>query len=229
MKTYLKLCSIALLTITGVSHSQGAQTNLVQSLAFKLTAWSQGATTTNGSLVTVNANSQSIVTKDVLTWLGLATTNNFATSQLLVVNQLGTPESKAHVIVRTKLNGATNNVDVSNFFGTEIYVAAVNSLATVNSYSYNNSNNVVNPGKYYGYWGFYLLENPSYPALPVTFNVNGFGVDAVNNIIGKKKVVLGLADQFSTTNAVGFGHVQGRPFIVTGNVSITGTTLEAQP
>jgi hypothetical protein len=38
-----------------------------------------------------------------------------------------------------------------------------------------------------------------------------------------------LADQFSTTNAVGIGQVQGDPFIVTGNVSITGTTLEAQP
>ena len=223
MKDYLKLCSIAFLTITGVISSQGLQTNLVQNLTFKLTAWSQGATTTNGTLVTVKANSQSIVTKDVLGWLGVATTNNFASSQLVVINRLGTPETKAHVFVRTKASGTTNSVDVSAFFGTITYVA------TVNNYSYNNSNNAINPGNYYGYWGFYLLENPSYPALPVTFYVNGFGVDSVVNIVAKKKVVLGLADQFSTTNAVGLGQVNGQQFILTGNISITGTTLEPQP
>jgi len=223
MKTYHTLSSIALLVITGVISSEGSQTNLVQNLAFKLTAWSQGATTTNGSLVTVMANGQSIVTKDVLGWLGVATTNNFTNAQLVVINRLGTPDTKAHVFVRMKVNGTTNNVDVSEFFGTVTYVA------TVNSYSYNNTNNIVNPGKYYGYWGFYLLENQSYPSLPVTFYVNGFGVDSVINIMTKKKVVLGMADQFSTTNAVGLGQVNGHQFIITGNISITGTTLEPQP
>jgi hypothetical protein len=223
MKTYLKLCSFALLTIASVSSSQGTQTNLVQAMAFKLTAWSQGAPVTNGNIVTVKANSQSIVTKDILTWLGVATTNNFTSAQLLMVNQLGVPSAKSHMIVRVKIAGVTNNIDVSAFFGIITYVP------TVNSYSYNLSNNVVSAGNYYGYWGFYLLENPSYPLLPVTFHVNGFGVDSVVNVTGKNKVVLGLADQFSITNAVGVGQVNGNPFIITGNVSITGKTVETHP
>lgn len=225
MKTYLKLCSFALLTLTGVISSQGAHTNVVQNLVFKLTAWTQGATTTNGSLVTVTANSQSIVTKDVLTWLGQATTNNFSSAQLLVINQLGSPISKAHVFARTIASGVTNNVDVSSFFGTLTYAP------TVNSYTYNNTNHVINAGNYYGYWGFALLENYDYPALPVTFYVTGFGVDAVSNIVGKKKVVFGLADQFSVTNGVGLGQVNGNinKFMITGNISITGKTLETQP
>lgn len=223
IKTYLKLCSLAICTLASVSSSQAAQTNVVQNLAFKLTAWSQGAPVTNGSTVTVKANSQSIVTKDILTWLGVATTNNFAGAQLLMVNQLGVPSAKSHTIVRVKVAGVTNNVDVSAFFGVIAYVS------TVNSYSYNISNNIVGVGNYYGYWGFYLLENPSCPLLPVTFHVNGFGVDSVVNVTGKNKVVLGLADQFSITNAVGVGDANGKSFLITGNVSITGKTVETTP
>jgi len=223
MKNHLKLCSFIFLTSLSVISSQGTQTNLVQSLTFKLTAWSQGTTTTNGSIVTVKANSQSIVTKDILTWLGVATTNNFTTSQLLVINQLGVPDSKSYMVVRTKVGNVTNNVDVSAFFGIITYAP------TVNSYSYSLVNNAISPGNYYGYWGFYLLENPSCPLLPVTFSLNGFGVDSVVNVIGTKKVILGQADQFSVTNGVGTGQVNGNPFVITGNVSITGKTVETHP
>jgi hypothetical protein len=223
MKTYLKLVLFACLTSAGVSSSQATQTNLLQALSFKLTAWSQGAPVTNGNTVTIKANSQSVVTKDILTWLGVATTNNFTGAQLLMVNQLGVPSSKSHTIVRVKVAGVTNNVDVSAFFGVVTYAP------TVNSYSYNVSNNIVSAGKYYGYWGFYFLETTNNPLLPVTFHVNGFGVDSVVNVTGKNKVVLGLADQFGITNGVGTGQMNGNPFLVTGNVSITGKTVETQP
>ena len=223
MKMHLKLSSLVLLTGLSLISSQGAQTNLVQNLAFKLTAWSQGKTTTNGSTVTVKANSQSIVTKDVLTWLGVATTNNFATSQLLVINRLGVPGSISRMVVRTKIGNITNNVDVSAFFG------IIANAPTVNSYSYSLANNTINPGNYYGYFGVYLLENPSCPLLPVFFGLNGFGVDSVINVLSTKKVIVGQAEQFSVTNAVGIGHMNGQPFIITGNVSITGNTLETHP
>jgi hypothetical protein len=115
-------------------------------------------------------------------------------------------------------------VDVSGFF------ASVTYAATVNNYSYNSSNNVVNSGTYYGYWGFYLLNNANYPPLPVTFQVSGLGVDSAVNVTGKnKKVVLGLADQFSITNAAGFGYVNTNAFIIGGNIAISGQTIEVDP
>ena len=229
MKTRLKLYYIGILSIACAVAVQAAQTNLVQSLTFKMTAWSQGATTTNGSIVTVKANSQSIATKDIIGWLGTTTTNSFTNAQLLVINPFGVAESQSRIIVRTttkvsKTLSITNDVDVSGFF------ASVTYAATVNNYSYNSSNNVVNSGTYYGYWGFYLLNNANYPPLPVTFQVSGLGVDSAVNVTGKnKKVVLGLADQFSITNAAGFGYVNTNAFIIGGNIAISGQTIEVDP
>ena len=228
MKTCFKLCAVSLLTLASVGSVQAAQTNLVQTLTFKLTAWSQGPTTTNGNSVTVSANQQSIVTKDIIGWLGTATTNSFVNGQLLMINEFGGASAKSHIFVRTKTpitkkTAITNDVDVSDFF------ASVTYAATINSYSYNNSNNVVGPGTYHGYWGFYLLNNPAYPALPVTFQVTGLGVDSAVNIVGKQKVVYGLADQFSITNAAGTGDVNGHPFVIGGNIVISGKNLEVTP
>jgi len=222
MKTYFKLCSLALLTIAGAAGVNAAETNLVQSLNFKLTAWSQGPTTTNGQMVSVSASKQSIVTKDVIGWLGTATTNNFTNGQLLVINQLGAPISNNRIIVRIR-TPATNDVDVSGFFGSFTYAA------TVNNYSYNNTNNSVGPGTYYGYWGFYLLSDTNYPLLPATFQTTGLGVDSVNKLVGKNKSALGLYDQFSIPNAAGIGQLNGKPFIIFGSITITGKTLEVNP
>jgi hypothetical protein len=228
MNACIKLCSMALLTIASAATVQASQTNVVQSLTIKMTAWSQGPTTTNGTTVTVKANSQSIATKDILGWLGTATTNNFGSSQLLVMNQLGVPESQSRIIARTitkvsKTLSTTNNVDVSGFFGSVTYAA------TVNNYSYNSSSNVVNPGTYYGYWGFYLLNNANYPPLPVTFQVSGLGVDSAVDITNTKKAVLGLADNFSITNAAGIGMMGTNEFIIGGNIIISGKTVEVDP
>lgn len=228
MRSGLKSCVLTLLLLVSAAGAQAAHTNLVQNLTFKLTAWSQGSTVTNGNLVTVSAITQSIITKDIIDWLGLATTNSFTNAQLLMVNDFGEPATKSVVIVRsriplTKKSAITNDVDVSDFF------ASVTYAATVNNYSYNNTNNAVNPGTYYGYWGFYLLSDTNHPALPVTFQVSGLGVDSAVNLVGKKKQVFGVVDQFSITNAAGIGQVNGHPFIIAGNISITGKTLEITP
>jgi hypothetical protein len=228
MKTFSKLTAVALLILAGVANVRAAHTNIVQTLNFKLTAWSQGPTTTNGSIVSVQANPQSILTKDIVGWLGAATTNSFVNGQLLVINELGVPAAKTYIVVRTKTTitkttAITNDVDVSDFF------ASVTYAATVNSYSYNTANNAVGPGIYRGYWGFYLLNEANHPALPVTFQVTGLGVDSAVNIVGKKKVVYGLADQFSISNAAGTGLVNGLPFIIGGNIVIIGKTLEVAP
>jgi len=219
MKTCFKLCAVSLLTFASVASVQAAQTNIVQSLNFKLTVWSQGPTTTNGNIVTVQANQQSIITKDIIGWLGAATTNNFVNGQLLVINELGVPAAKTHIIVRTKTpitkkTAITNDVDVSDFF------ASVTYAATVNNFSYDSANNVVNAGTYRGYWGFYLLNNPGYPTLPVTFQVTGLGVDSATSIVGQKKVVYGLVDQFSIINAAGTGEMNGNTFIIAGDITI---------
>lgn len=228
MKTISKLGAVAFLTLAGVAGVPAAQTNIVQTLTFKLTAWSQGATTTNGNIVSVQANQQSIITKDIIGWLGTATTNSFTNGQLLVINELGVPAAKTHIVVRTKTPvtktfAITNDVDVSDFF------ASVTYAATVNNYSYNTTNNVVGPGIYRGYWGFYLLNDGNHPALPVTFQVTGLGVDSAVNILSKKKVLYGLADQFSITNAAGTGDVTGHPFVIAGNIVISGKNLEVTP
>ena len=228
MKKNLFVYSVVLLSLASVVSLPAATTNLVQNLSFKLTAWSQGPTVTNGNTVSVTANTQSIVTKDIIGWLGTATTNRFTNSQLLVVNQLNVPNSKSVIMVRTtskvsKTQSITNNVDVSDFF------ASVTYAATVNNYTYSKSNNVVNPGTYYGYWGFYLFSDTNYPSLPVTFQVAGLGVDSAINVVGSKKAVLGLADQFAITNAAGTGMLNSNVFIIAGNIIISGKTLEVHP
>ena len=229
MKTYLKLGALALLAAASTASIPAATTNLVQNLTFKMTAWTQGTTVTNGNIVSVPAIAHSIVTKDIIGWLSTATTNNsFTNSQLVVINQLGVPESKTVIMVRTKSKlskkqSVTNDVDVSGFFAT------VANAATVNNYSYNNSSNVVNPGTYYGYWSFYFLSDTNHVLLPVTFLVTGLGVDTAVNITGPKKAVLGLADQFGITNAAGTGMMNNTPFIIGGNIVINGKTLEVHP
>jgi hypothetical protein len=221
MKTCFKLCSLTLLAVASVAGVNAAETNLVQSLNFKFTAWSQGSTTTNKNIVSVSASKQTIVTKDVIGWLGTATTNNFTNGQLLVINQFDAPISNNRIVVRTKMP-ATNDVDVSGFFGRFAYGA------TVNNYSYNNTNNSVNSGTYYGYWGFYLLSDTNYPLLPATFQTSGMGIDSVNNLVGKNNM-RGLYDQFSIADAAGVGQLNGQPFIIFGSITITGKTLEVDP
>ena len=221
MNTSKKLWSIAFLAITSIVGVQSAQTNLVQALNFKFTIITQGATVTNGNLVSFSAVKQSVVTKDVINWLGVATTNVFINGQLLVINELNTLISNNHIIVRTATRTTTNDVDVSDFFGSFTYAS------TVNNFSYNNSNNIVNPGTYYGYWGFYLRGDSNHPLLPANFEVTGLGIDAVSYITApKKKVVLGVGDLFSITNSAGTGQFNGAPFLVTGSIIISGKAIE---
>ena len=227
MKSSLKAFLIALLVVVGVVNVQSAQTNIVQTLTFQLTAWTQGANTTNGTTTSVVASSRSIVTKDVIGWLGMATTNDFTGGQLLVLNTLGDPGSKLRIVVRVKTTVPAKDVDVSDFF------AVVAHAATVNNYSFNNTNNLVGPGTYHGYWGFYLQNDDKHPALPVTFQATGYGTDVATGIKGSKGVVLGLSDQFTMANAAGTGMANGQPFVFFGSIIVGGKisakTLEVTP
>jgi hypothetical protein len=221
MKTLMKLSFFVFLATMGVANAKAAETYLVQNLTFRFTAWYQGPTVTNGNTIIYNASTRSIVTKDVIGWLGTATGNNFSNGVLLVVTQLGVTNPATRVIVRVKTPTSTNNVDVSGFFdrtGDEV---------TVDNISHNTINGAVN-GTFYGYWGFALHDssNTNYSPLPAHFRAAGFGIDSLTAIVDSSKQVIGEADQGTVANAAGTGDRNGNSFVVEGKINIIGKVVE---
>jgi len=221
MKTLIKLSAGIFLATAGMDRVEAAESNLVQDLNFRFTAWYQGPTVTNGHTVIYNANSRSIVTKDVIGWLGTATGNNFSNGVLLVVTRLGVTNPETRVIVHVKTATSTNDVDVSGFF------RRIGDEVTVDNVRCNTINGAVN-GTFYGYWGFALHDstNSEYSPLPAHFRAGGFGVDSVFSIVNTNKQVIGVADLGTVANAAGTGDRNGIPFIVEGSIGIIGKVVE---
>src|SRR5437762_9691225 len=113
MKTTLKLATIALIAFAAAKASAFApHTNVVQNINIKIVAYSEGETTTNGTVVNEPVIKQIKITKDIIKLLGDATTNTFsASAKLLLVTSLtfgGSPS----ILVKD----GTNEVFVSEFF-----------------------------------------------------------------------------------------------------------------
>lgn len=224
MKKILLFTVMTALAAADAVQASAKETNLVQHLSFHLTAWYQGPTVTNGSIIISNANSRTIVTKQVINWLGQATTNSFTNASLLIIKQLGVTNPLTRFVVREKINGVTTNVDVTPFFLRTFGVPQVAST------SLNTTNGALN-GTFYGAVSFTLRDASNYPALKGHFAAGGFRITTFTSLQNKHHQVIGETEQGSIPNAFGKGDIilsgtNVTPFSAEGSITINGQVQE---
>jgi hypothetical protein len=138
MKNALKTAVAGAVLALGVLQTQAAKTNEVHGSTFTITAWTQGATTTNGQNVVETVNKTRLGNKDFLTLLsGLTVSYQWGTNTIVVSNVAFT--AKASLI----LKGPTNSTPlfyVRDFIGTNVvdydisaYLSVAKSGASVKS------------------------------------------------------------------------------------------------
>jgi hypothetical protein len=213
----LKLAGMAAF-ISAIALASQAQTNVVESVTFALTAFYQGQSVavTNVSHhltnVTQNAASVSIATKDIIAVLGKATANTFSSAaQLLRVTPiLKGVNGPTTIIIRDASSKATNIVDVSGFF-----MVSGTGTAVDNSTS---TNNVLITDTSYSTKNLSLADQAGYPALTAHFNLQGFVVANLTRDIFKDGLIASGSSTTWTVN--GTGDRNGVPFVVEGNSTV---------
>lgn len=114
MKKLSTLTVIAALAVAGTAQLKAAQTNLVQTIGITVTAYTEGDTVTNGTVVSTPVIKTKKATKDIILLLGDAMSVTFsAKAKLLLVTPL--PDGDSTVVVQD----GTNRTDVSGFFNTD--------------------------------------------------------------------------------------------------------------
>ena len=216
MTQKLKLAGMAAF-IGAIAFTSQAQTNVVESVTFALTAYYQGQSVTNVSHhltnVTQNAASVSIATKDIIKVLGKATANDFsAAAQLLRVTPiLNGVDGPTKYIIRDASSRAANIVDVSGFFVLSSTGAAVSTSTS--------TNNVLITDTTYSTKNVSLVDQAGHPALTAHFNLQGFVVATLSRDVFKNGVI---ADGYKATWTVnGTGDSKGVPFVIQGNSTIS--------
>jgi hypothetical protein len=222
MKNKLKLTLIALLAL-GIAQTRalavGPVTNVVQTVSFLLTVFTEGEVVTNGSVVTKPVLKLKIATKDVIEALGTGTGNNFsAKAKLILVTPLDGDESSIFV------QDGTNKVDVSELFS----VDDVGSTEVQGS-----SENTISGAKTATDYSIIRLRLRDHDTqiLPAHFELSGLSTDKSAGIViggiirGKShQITLNLAGTGDFTDGTGT-----HSFIATGTVTVTGKTLSVEP
>jgi len=211
-------------TIVTIMHSTGAsaaQTNAVQFINVQLTLLTQGDYETNKPAtndVSATVQRTTIDTKDVISWLGTATTNTFSSHAKLVrVKHFNAVTNETTIEVRDGTN--TPPVDVSAFF------ANSTSAVTVDASIVNTATGLVT-GKQFEVFHLVLTNAPNFNLIP-HFHVAGLTV--VNFVaVGSGKTVL-IADEVRAANLAGSGRIDvGDPGIVVGSLTLNGTVREVK-
>lgn len=226
-----KLKSAGLAALVGTfAITVQAQTNLVESLGFALTANYQGTNTTNGTTIKQNVKTESIKTADVIKLLGAATSNEFsAAAQLLKVTPIiegnagtaliivrdvtsvlatkittTTSTNRGIVTVHSVTNRVrvytTNVVNVTGFFTTST-LAGLTSSATKSGVLDSESAPSVKT--------LALVSENGFPALTTTFSLQGFGVITYQKITLHDGLVVWGHDVTWTVNGTGLSATKG--------------------
>ncbi|HLP76622.1 MAG TPA: hypothetical protein VK327_06830, partial [Candidatus Paceibacterota bacterium] len=105
-------------------------TNLVQNINLSLTVYTEGATTTNGAVISQPIVKFKRTTKDLIQLLGSATTNTFSAKAKLI---MATPQSEGDSVIYVQ--DGTNRVVVTGFFsedeGSGVYGFSTNTVSHV--------------------------------------------------------------------------------------------------
>ncbi len=225
----MKKCTLisrvaAVLVLTAVGQAAtvlaAGQTNVLQDISLQLTYLTQGGYTTNSPKtndISTSVIKNSYATKDVIQWLGTATTNHFpAKARLLRVKHINADTSYTTIEVRYD---RTNIVDVSSLFSdtysSEKVVASVYNTKTK-----------LSVGKEYEIEHLILTNAAPYNLVPY-FRVQGPATLAyVSASIGKTTL---SADTITAPDVAGPGtDPNGTPALVIGSVTIIGTQTEVK-
>jgi hypothetical protein len=217
-KSILKLTA-GLITglITGMSQIHAATTNSVQNINFELTFFAQGPTnhpSTNVTIVTINKFR--VTTRDIITALGQATSNNFSCRARLVSVHDATSTNSARVI---EVRDGTNVVDVTSYFN--ITTAETNMLS-VHSLVYNN---ISGNGLEKTEGIFHLtLSNTSNTNLVTSLDLSGFAT-TTTAVFKSGNLIVDEIDADVAGTGVG---KNGVPAVVKGRIDIEGRVLRVE-
>jgi hypothetical protein len=205
-KLFVAIVGVSLLTAGQVS---AAQTNLVQSLHFDLTACFQGVNATNQNLVTYSVTPQRISNVDIIQALGTSLSQTFPPHATLRTVTL-LPNGAETVVIQD----GTNRVDVTGFFvDTSAPVQVVKGVSDTSSGEEHQMQ--------YGNRTFRLRNKGGSPALTLNFQVAGFAQDKLHTLSNN----LGMCDEFNASVA-GTVTLNGQDAVAHGSVTRVGRAVE---
>jgi hypothetical protein len=214
------LLALAIAVTTLAADARAAQTNAVQFINIQLTLLTQGDYQTNKPAtndISATIQKTAIATKDIISWLGTATTNTFsAKAKLVRVKHFNVDTNETTIEIR---DGTNAPVDVTAFF------ANSTSAVTVDESIVNTATGLVT-GKELEVFHLVLTNAPNYNLVP-HFHAAGLAViDFVAVRSGNKVLV---ADEIKAPTLAGSGRVDvGDPGIVTGSLTLNGTVREVK-
>lgn len=213
---YMKKSSLvaaAFLVLASVAPLHAAQTNLVQSLRFNLSALFQGAPVTNQNVVTYSVIPRKITTTEIIQSIGTSLGSGFtAYAKLLLVREL--PDGNTRVMIQD--NG--QRVDVTGYVSLDKDdVRVVKGISDVDL--------IVERGVEYGNWSFRLRDDGSHPDLNMHFRVRGYTQTKFRTITDSYGMLVGEAEELIATVA-GTADLNDMEAPVRGTVAVVGRTVE---
>jgi hypothetical protein len=208
--------SVTTMALLGTLNLQAApQTNLVQSLHFNLTLYTQGGPVTNQNLVSYSMTPRKVFTPDIIQVIGTSMSLSFsAKATLLSVTPLS---GAASTIV---IQDGTNRVDVTGFFNVNKDNVAVDSGVFEPSTGAQRGTECVNRS-------FRLRNRGGFPNLTLNFNVTGLSQTKYRSLFNDQGSVLGVAEEYGMATA-GTAQQNGVEATVRGTVANLGRTVEVQ-
>jgi hypothetical protein len=213
-KNILKLTAIfTAIMLAGLAQSNAATTNLVQTISIALAGYEQGPTNhPSTNVTTIAVNRFRLTTKELITEIGLATSNSFSgRAQLVLVTDTASSNSVSSVEIR---DGTNAPVDVSSIF-------TIGEGFGVRSLYSNSATGVSSAVRYHN---LHLAETNS--TLASSLNLRGFAVTTrvsfkcFDNLISVDTVNADVAGTSVDTNGI--------PGVVNGSVSISGDTIKIE-
>jgi hypothetical protein len=211
---YLKLSLTVLFTGLWAASSHGV-TNLVQTITVSAVTYSQGSTTTNGTLVTKRLAGGTLFTPDVVNVIGTSLGTTFSSkARLLRITPLLPPDESAVVI-----QDGTNRTDVSGFFDIDAVSDTMeSSILDIATGRFTAVDFDVQRFQFHNAGGF--------PDTTLHFDVQGFTSTRSQSVAGGG-LVIGQAPQVVATVA-GPGDRGGTNLVVRGSIRILGVSLEVR-
>ncbi len=214
MKKALITFSIAAFAVLGAVQTEAANpsTNIVQSVNFQISGFSQGATNNPSiNITTITVDKFKITTKDVIVLIGDAIPTTFSSKARLVYVD---KHNSITNVQAYEIRDGSNTVDVTSFF------AGSGRSDLVHGDVINHKTGITT-GTTYSLYHFVVTNIP-----PAGFVANGFAVTA-HASINQKGNILGVDAVNATISGKGT-KPSGVPFVGNGSVTILGHTVEVK-
>lgn len=207
MRSILRAAVMALIAALGTSASLADETNVVQTLDFQLNGFQQGASKTNGNVISTRVAGVRVRTRDVINALSSATGVAFSKSaSLVVVTPLGGGTSSIQI------RDGTTTVDVTTFFSYQAVGGVVSASET-------NLRTGRAAGDDFSIQAFTLTDSPGYNPLGLHFDLRGLAEQTWTTTAQGTRTEL-------SAEVTGSGDSNGNTLIFQGLVRVHGYSLE---